>query len=128
MKFIWNVTWDNPTDGSIDSNAAADLNEIRQYLESFPDFQPSIKPVRNFVVIGPSYKFTLKVRNFLGEESEEVSFVVRREDETLPGLSLGSEKKTMKTALGTTLEGKRHEHACNLEYHHGLPPFSFDIK
>ena len=106
LIFIWDVKWLDPTDHLITENATADLNRIRQYLKSLPKFQSKFEASdKTMIVLGPRYKFTLKVRNFLGVESDEASFVVERQDKTIPGLSVGSKKKRMKTALGITLDG-----------------------
>ena len=107
LRFNWTVEWADPADPRIDANATADLRRINSGLALVNgQFQQRQEWQAPAVVVGPLYKFTLRVTNFLSVTSEKTSLVVQRENKQLPGLSLGSEKKTMKTALGTTLEGK----------------------
>ena len=100
--------WNDPAD-PITENATANLNKTRQYLKKLSKYTSRVKAEDNsLIVVGPAYKFTLKVKNFLGVESKPVSFVIRREDKTLPRLSLGSKERNMKAALGITLQGNHY--------------------
>ena len=58
------------------------------------------------IVIGAQYKFLLSVTNFLSQTSANASVIVQRENKQLPDLDLGTKKKTIKAALGATLQGK----------------------
>ena len=116
MIFNYDVAWNDPTDSAITVNATANLNATKQYLKSLSRYTSKVKAQSNsLIVVGPAYKFTLKVRNFLGEESDEASFVIKREDKSLPGLRLGSKKRKMKAALGITLQGS---HCNSTALHH----------
>ncbi len=115
LKFIFDVVWDDP---AITANATANLNATKQYLKSLGLTKSRVRARDNsLIVVGPRYKFTLKVINFLGEESEEVSLVVQRQDKSLPQLRLGSKKKKMKTALGITLEGNIYDESNHQSQH-----------
>ena len=106
LIFIWDVEWADPEDSAITENATADLNATRQYLRSLDKFQKVVRaPNNSMIVVGPRYKFKLKVKNFLGEESEEVTLIVQRQDKSVPVLNVGAKVKKMKAALGVSLQG-----------------------
>lgn len=104
--FIWDVEWEDPTDSAITDKAMADLNATRQFLRSLDKFQKAVRaPNNSMIVVGPRYKFKLKVKNFLGEESEEVTLTVQRQDKSVPILRVGVKVKKMKAALGASFQG-----------------------
>lgn len=106
LIFMWDVEWDDPTDPAITANATADLNATRRYLKSLDKYQKVVTaPDNSMIVVGPRYKFKLKVKNFLGDESNESTLIVQRQDKSLPGLSVGATVKKIKAALGATLQG-----------------------
>ena len=106
LIFMWDVEWDDPADPAITANATADLNATRRYLKSLDKYQKVVTaPNNSMIVVGPRYKFKLKVKNFLGDESNESVLIVQRQDRSLPALSVGATVKKMKTALGATLQG-----------------------
>jgi hypothetical protein len=129
LKFIFDVEWDDPEDPAITANATANLNATKQYLKSLGLTKSRVRARDNsLIVVGPRYKFTLKVINFLGEESAEVSLVVQRQDKSLPQLRLGSKKKKMKTALGITLEGNIYDESNHQSQHSLLRIMGLQIR
>ena len=101
------MEWVDPNDAKIDSNATADFENITRAFEAINGgYQQRHKLEVPSIVIGPQYKFLLSVTNFLSQTSANASVTVQRENKQLPDLDLGAKKKTIKAALGTTLQGK----------------------
>lgn len=107
MTFVWDVDWDDSVNRqSLTPNQKADINMTKEYLKSLSGHKSKFLAANNSIIaVGPQYKFTLRVRNFLGKTSKEATLTVQRQDKSLPGLDLGSKKKRVKAALDITLQG-----------------------